>query len=132
MHRHFVPSVRTAPRQSNMQCDSHVAETSYSEWNERGMHDSCGCRETCSSGAGVCHDCDTLEWAPCNTCERVPCRADGDEMAVLDAQARVRGVSGLRVVDASIMPSVPCANTNLTAIMIAEKMADKFSQLGVN
>ena len=64
----------------DMQCDSHVAETSYSEWNERGMHDSCGCRETCSSGAGVCHDCDTLEWAPCNTCERVPCRADGDEM----------------------------------------------------
>ena len=50
--------------------------------------------------------------------------ADGDPMAVTDAQGRVRGVAGLRVVDASIMPSVPCANTNLPTIMTAERIAD--------
>jgi 5-(hydroxymethyl)furfural/furfural oxidase len=50
--------------------------------------------------------------------------ADGDPMAVLDARCRVRGVQGLRVVDASIMPSICSANTNITTIAIAEKAAD--------
>ncbi|QJP16879.1 hypothetical protein G3545_26520 [Starkeya sp. ORNL1] len=50
--------------------------------------------------------------------------ADGDPMAVLDASCRVRGVQGLRVVDASIMPSICSANTNITTIAIAEKAAD--------
>ena len=49
-------------------------------------------------------------------------RAD-DPLAVTDASARVLGVQGLRVADASIMPSVPCANTNLPTIMIGEKVA---------
>jgi 5-(hydroxymethyl)furfural/furfural oxidase len=49
-------------------------------------------------------------------------RAD-DPLAVTDASARVYGVEGLRVADASIMPSVPCANTNLPTIMIGEKVA---------
>ncbi len=47
-----------------------------------------------------------------------------DAMAVTDAAGRVHGVGGLRVVDASVMPAVPRANTNLPTIMIAEKMAD--------
>lgn len=46
-----------------------------------------------------------------------------DPLAVTDASARVIGVEGLRVADASIMPSVPCANTNLPTIMIGEKVA---------
>jgi 5-(hydroxymethyl)furfural/furfural oxidase len=46
-----------------------------------------------------------------------------DPMAVTDASGRVHGVHGLRVADASIMPSVPCANTNIPAIMIGEKIA---------
>ncbi len=51
--------------------------------------------------------------------------ADGDSMAVTDAAGRVRGgVSGLRVVDASIFPVVPCANTNFPTMMTAEKIAD--------
>jgi 5-(hydroxymethyl)furfural/furfural oxidase len=45
-------------------------------------------------------------------------------MAVTDNQGRVRGIAGLRVVDASIFPVVPCANTNLPTIMTAEKIAD--------
>lgn len=47
-----------------------------------------------------------------------------DPMAVVDKFCRVYGVMNLRVVDASIMPSVPSANTNLTTIMIAERAVD--------
>jgi 5-(hydroxymethyl)furfural/furfural oxidase len=49
---------------------------------------------------------------------------DDDPMAVVDTQGRVKGVQGLRVVDASIFPVVPCANTNLPTLMSAEKIAD--------
>ena len=51
--------------------------------------------------------------------------ADGDPMAVTDNQGRVRGVAGLRVVDASLFPAVPCANTNFPTLMTAEKVAEK-------
>ena len=47
-----------------------------------------------------------------------------DSMAVVDDQLRVHGVQGLRVVDASIMPTVPGANTNASAIMIGELASD--------
>jgi len=46
-----------------------------------------------------------------------------DPMAVVDTQGRVKGVEGLRVVDASIFPVVPCANTNFPTLMAAEKIA---------
>ena len=45
-------------------------------------------------------------------------------------QGRVRGVEGLRVVDASIFPLVPCANTNFPTLMTAEKIADAIVQEG--
>jgi 5-(hydroxymethyl)furfural/furfural oxidase len=51
--------------------------------------------------------------------------ADDDPMAVTDHQGRVRSVHGLRVVDASIFPVVPCANTNFPTMMAAEKIADE-------
>ena len=50
-------------------------------------------------------------------------RAD-DPMAVVDTEGRVKDVQGLRVVDASIFPVVPCANTNFPTLMAAEKIAD--------
>jgi 5-(hydroxymethyl)furfural/furfural oxidase len=49
---------------------------------------------------------------------------DDDPMAVTDNQGRVRGVAGLRVVDASLFPAVPCANTNFPTLMTAEKISD--------
>jgi 5-(hydroxymethyl)furfural/furfural oxidase len=51
--------------------------------------------------------------------------SDDDPMAVTDASGRVRGVRGLRVVDASIFPAIPCANTNFPTMMVAEKIADE-------
>ncbi|MCX7364683.1 MAG: GMC family oxidoreductase N-terminal domain-containing protein [Alphaproteobacteria bacterium] len=47
-----------------------------------------------------------------------------DPMAVVDTQGRVKGVQGLRVIDASIFPVVPCANTNFPTLMTAEKISD--------
>ena len=47
-----------------------------------------------------------------------------DELAVVDPGPRVRGIEGLRVVDASVMPSITGGNTNAPAIMIGERGAD--------
>jgi choline dehydrogenase len=52
------------------------------------------------------------------------CRMGEDPAAVVDSELRVRGVRGLRVVDASVMPSVPGANINAAVIMVAERASD--------
>lgn len=58
---------------------------------------------------------------PVGTCKMGP---KWDKGAVVDPRLRVYGVGGLRVIDASIMPTIPSGNTNAPAIMVGEKGAD--------
>ncbi|KND55482.1 Choline dehydrogenase [Candidatus Paraburkholderia kirkii] len=60
-------------------------------------------------------------WHPSGTCRM---GASNDPLAVTDSRGAVHGVEGLHVCDASLMPSIPCANTNVPTITIAERMAD--------
>ena len=85
--------------------------------------------EELNPGDGIQSDADIDSWVrrgvetcyhPVGTCRMGP----DFRSAVVDAECRVHGVAGLRVVDASIMPAIVSGNTNAPTIMIAEKMSD--------
>lgn len=65
--------------------------------------------------------CGQTSWHPIGTCKMGP---DSDRNAVVDSALRVRGTAALRVVDSSIMPTMPSSNTNAASIAIGEKAAD--------
>ncbi|HEY3949118.1 choline dehydrogenase [Phenylobacterium sp.] len=86
--------------------------------------------EEYAPGASVRSDAEIDAWIrasaetiyhPVGTCRM---GAAGDPMAVVDADCRVQGIAGLRVVDASVMPTLVGGNTNAPTIMIAEKISD--------
>ena len=86
-------------------------------------------------GPAVESDADLLEYAqrrggtvyhPTSTC-----KMGSDPMAVVDDELRVHGVEGLRVADASVMPTVVSGNTNAATIMIGEKAADILRRAGI-
>jgi choline dehydrogenase len=85
--------------------------------------------------SGTPSDADIDQWALANGTDiqhaTSTCRmgAVSDPRTVVDSACRVLGFEGLRVVDASVMPTVVCANTNLTTIMIAEKMAANLREI---
>ena len=72
--------------------------------------------------AGYARQNGSTIWHPAGTC-----KMGNDEAAVVDAQLRVKGVEGLRVGDASIMPNVTSGNTHVPVLMIAEKLSDMLS-----
>ena len=88
------------------------------------------CSSEVAPGAHVRSDAELLEYVrssvatlyhPVGTCAM---GSESRRSSVVDPELRVRGVAGLRVVDASVMPAVPRGNTNAPTIAIAERAAD--------
>jgi hypothetical protein len=80
------------------------------------------------NGPAVTSEADLADYIRANCGHRShpvgTCKMGVDEMAVVDGQLRVRGLEGLRVADASVIPETPSGNTNLPTMMIGEKAAD--------
>jgi choline dehydrogenase len=93
------------------------ATSAFSEWRAtevlagEQIQDEEGLRDFVSRGTGTYYH-------PVGTC-----KIGTDDAAVVDAELRVHGIEGLRVADASVMPTIVCVNTNAASIMIGEKAA---------
>jgi choline dehydrogenase len=83
------------------------------------LQDEAGLRDFISRGTGTYYH-------PVGTC-----KMGVDDEAVVDSELRVHGIEGLRVADASVMPTLVCVNTNAASIMIGEKAADLIRGAGV-
>ena len=84
--------------------------------------------EEIAPGANLQSDAELLDWIR-NNAETTyhpvgTCKMGSDPMAVVDRELRVHGIDGLRVADASIMPTLTSGNTNAPSIMIGEKCAE--------
>jgi choline dehydrogenase len=81
-----------------------------------------------SPGPTVVNDADLREWVLNNTGSYYhfvgSCKMGIDRMAVVDPRLKVRGVDGLRIVDGSVIPTIPAANTHTSIVMIGERAAD--------
>jgi choline dehydrogenase len=81
-------------------------------------------RRRASISEWIMRSCDS-GYHPCGT---VPMGADTDPAAAVDGYGRVRGMTGLWVADASIMPTIPSANTNVPSLMIGERFGEWFRE----
>ncbi len=108
--RVLVDGVRLAQRVAHSKLLDHARGRAFSPL--------CDAEDDATLRKEIRRRCNTL-FHPVGTC-----KMGSDEMAVVDAKLRVRGVEGLRVVDASIMPTIVGGNTNAPTIMIAEKAAE--------
>jgi choline dehydrogenase-like flavoprotein len=111
-------------------CCSRAGNCSNASWNPaRSRPCAARCCTRCADDAkameqDIRNRADT-QYHPVGTCKMGP---DSDPMAVVDAQLRVKGIAGLRVADASIMPTLIGGNTNAPSIMIGEKCAETDSR----
>ena len=84
--------------------------------------------EEIAPGAHLQTDAELLEWVAKNAETTYhpsgTCKMGSDSMAVVDSELRVHGIAGLRIADASIMPTLTSGNTNAPTIMIGEKCAE--------
>lgn len=99
-------------------CREIAAQKPFEPYRGRETHPGASCASETQIAAYVRRTAETV-YHPVGTCAM-----GANAMAVVDAELRVRGVDGLRVVDASIMPAIVGGNTNAPVVMIAEKAAD--------
>jgi choline dehydrogenase len=99
-------------------CREIMNQSAFDKYRERELDPGADC-QTDEEILAACAEVGGTVYHPVGTC-----RMGGDPSSVVDPELKVRGVEGLRVVDASVMPRVTSGNTNAPTIMIAEKAAD--------
>lgn len=97
-----------------------LGQPALARYGGRELPESAAAQTDAQIEAYVRNHADTI-YHPVGTCRMGPAE---DEHSVVDARLRVHGVQGLRVIDASIFPSIPSGNTNAPTLMVAERAAD--------